>query len=742
MIIIQTASKDTFVTDMSTQNNKGVDANFGQASTLDLFKIVGENKNVKSRAMLAIDIASLVDGDTFTITDYSGISNTFEFDNESNIINGNISFFDPLGNETVIDNLVTRINVDAGVKITAYKLDSDKILLQQNASGDAGDTIPVVSQVDNNNTRITITPFRRFEHSAALLTFDLKSIVDEHINTLDDSIFSTTDPAADFKAFLKLKDVGVASTSPKDFKLRLRVLSNDFNEGIGRDVLHFSDLGDANFKTINSLTSPSVTWTNEGIVSVGDVYTTSSLDAEVEVKTGEDIVFDITNHVYAFMEDTRDNPENVTLSQTFVIDIAHENLFDEFTYFVKRFGSRNLSNKFNRPKVEIKVKDEKFENISYSTKKRFLNNDETFYLTNLVNKKLQDFPETTKLVLNYEDDTISSTNLRFLRVPSNNCYISITDAAGLTKTYGFLEGGGDIGAGANPDVDATRVVNTTNDDDVSSVLSAFKTLIDGVDGHNGTITASISNDTINIVQDDAALQQTSFVTKTNDSNTSIIIKETKTKFNLFSSTINESNVNDYKGNTLLGIKKFSIPSTLISRFNSSTQFQADLENNKKVKINFKYFMTSGGSDFLVKNEDVEFHLPETSEVDLYKKLRVVLNTQQKQIIADDGVKTLQFSFIDLAKQYDSVKTPIELTSEDLGEVTYSMYDVDTGVYLLKNDPDFGDTSMFYNGKHYIANFYASKVFKNVRVSFDFEYTDPLSGLKKKISDKKLIVRFE
>ena len=103
---------------------------------------------------------------------------------------------------------------------------------------------------------------------------------------------------------------------------------------------------------------------------------------------------------------------------------------------------------------------------------------------------------------------------------------------------------------------------------------------------------------------------------------------------------------------------------------------------------------------------------------------------------------MQFSFIDLTKQYDSVKTPIELTSEDLGEVTYSVYDVDTGVYLLKNDPDFGDTSMFYNGKHYIANFYASEVFKNVRVSFDFEYTDPLSGLKKKISDKKLIVRFE
>ena len=491
MIIIQTASKDTFVTDMSTQNNKGVDANFGQASTLDLFKIVGENKNVKSRAMLTL--GTTVAGDTFTLTDYEGTS--VEFTPEAGI---------------TIDDLINDINAADNLKITAYKLDSDKILLQQNASGAAGDTIPVVLQAAQDAGRITITPFRRFEHSAALLTFDLKSIVDEHINTLDDSIFSTPAPAADFKAFLKLKDVGVASTSPKDFKLRLRVLSNDFNEGIGRDVLHFSDLGDANFKTISSLTSPTVTWTNEGIVSVGDVFTTSSLDTEVEVKTGEDIVFDITNHVYAFMGDD-------SLSQTFVIDIAHENLFDEFTYFVKRFGSRNLSNKFNRPKVEIKVKDEKFENVSYSTKKRFLNNDETFYLTNLVNKKLQDFPETTKLVLNYEDDTISSTSLRLLRVPPNDSFITVTDSDNVTRSYGFKAGGVAI---AGVDV----VINTTVENTIAKVLNTLQSAFGNANGHNGTITASISNDTINIVQNDAALQQTSFVTKTNDSNTSIIIK--------------------------------------------------------------------------------------------------------------------------------------------------------------------------------------------------------------------------
>ena len=234
MIIIKTASKDTFVTDMVTQSNMGVDANFGQASTLDLFKIQGESKKVKSRSMLTLSTPNI--GDQFTLTDHLGNIETFTID----------------ANNNTVDNLISHINDVNNFEISAYKLDSNKILLQQNAIGAAGDTTPTV--IGDATNRITITPFRRFEHSAVLLTFDLKSIVDEHVVDLNNSIFSNdAGNASDFKAFLRLKDVGVASTSPKDFKLRLRVLNNDFNEGIGRDVIHFSDLGDANFKTINSV---------------------------------------------------------------------------------------------------------------------------------------------------------------------------------------------------------------------------------------------------------------------------------------------------------------------------------------------------------------------------------------------------------------------------------------------------------------------------------------------------------
>jgi hypothetical protein len=96
----------------------------------------------------------------------------------------------------------------------------------------------------------------------------------------------------------------------------------------------------------------------------------------------------------------------------------------------------------------------------------------------------------------------------------------------------------------------------------------------------------------------------------------------------------------------------------------------------------------------------------------------------------------------MTRQYKSIKVPFDLISEDLGMINYQMYDVDTGKTLLENDVSFNDTSMFFNGKFYIANLYASNIYRGLRVGFVFEYADPLTGLKKKIEDRKLIVRFK
>lgn len=737
MIIIQTAQKDTFVTDMPAQFNSGIEANFGQASTLDLFKIVGENKNIKSRSLLTIN--EPFEGDTFTLEDSLGNLKTFEFDIDTNGVQANSIALTSI----LVDDIITEINAQQDLNITAYKLEENKVLLKQDNPGLSGDTIPVVS----NERSVIITPFRRISHSAVLLTYDLKSIYDNHISNIQNSIFTNNEGnAADFKAYVKLTDVGVSDTCPKDFKLRIRALKSDFNEGVGKDVIHFSDQGDANFKTINSLTN--TLWSNEGIVSSSDIFIDNSFSQEIIVEKGsEDIVFDVTDHVYEFF--LQADSDNI-LTQTFVIDFSHENLFDEYTYFVKRLGSRNLSNKYKRPKIEIKINDGKFENVSYDTKKRFLDNEESFYLTNMINKNITDFPagSSQKLQLTYEDTSITSVNLEILRIPDDNSYITVVDSNGLSLNYGFKFNGGNI-----QDVDNSRVIDTgtgvDSDGDgsndfktVQQLILDLKSLIESVNGHNGTIIISNSQNSLTIIQNNPSLAQESFVTKSNDTSNSIILKSKVGVFNLFNDSIAPSNVYDYKGNELIGIKKFTIDNTTISRFNESKKFQSELELNRKVEINFKYYLTKNNKDFLIKSENVEFLLPETSETDMFKKLRVVLDTQQKEIYADDSIKLLSFSFIDVARQYKAVNIPRELVSEDLGKINYSMYNIDNGKEIISNDLNFTDTLLKFNGSHYVANFFASSMYKNIRVSFKFEYTDPLTGLIKKISDDKLIVRFK
>ena len=134
MIITKIAKKDTFITDLATSLNQGISANFGQASTLDLFKIYLENKNIKSRALLTVN--SLTDGNTVTIIDSLGVSKTFEYDdsNPENFVDPNIKF-------SSFDNLIAEINNAANFAVVAYKLSSTEILLIQDNPGASGDTV-------------------------------------------------------------------------------------------------------------------------------------------------------------------------------------------------------------------------------------------------------------------------------------------------------------------------------------------------------------------------------------------------------------------------------------------------------------------------------------------------------------------------------------------------------------------------------------------------------------------------
>lgn len=642
MIIIQNPIKDTYVTDIQTSSNNGMLSNVGQSSTIDFFKIASENSKTFSRSLLTIN-NNIINGNTFTLKDSLGNNVTFvirtleltvdgsvEIDGESKKVKIGLSEANTLEEKrdrfiSALNN-VNSFNNGLTFDITAYKLYDDKILLKQNKPGVSGDTSPIIPEGQNS---VSITNFTRFEHSAGLIKFDLTSLKNEHLpdsSLIANSVFKDiANPK--FSASIKLIDVGQSSTRAKDFSLSLDVLSNDFNEGLGKDVIHFSDIGDANFKVLDSNNNKN--WSIEGIVSKSDLFNSPEFYFnDFQIKTGkEDLEFDITSYFHEFFKGTDNfNKEN------FVIHFPLEFLFDNKTYFVKRFGSRNLKNKQFIPQLILKIDDNEIENIVLD-KKRYFDNEEEFYLLNVKGNKTKPFTSGNHVKLKFS----------YIGDESNNIYSTFT----------------------------------VEDSEVSHL--------------NGT------------------------------------------------------DIFNYKGSKLEGIKKFVVPDTVIEQINSDSIFSAELDRLGYVTVELEYYYESIEDSTVtssIKKDKVKFYLPETDQDQISfnnRNIRVSIDLLQKEIKANNSTINLKISFIDINKQYKSVNTPIQLYSEDLGVITYEMHDVDSGVSLIKDELQY--TQLKFNGKHYIMNLFSSENFKNKRVNFTFSYTDPFTGLKKKISNDNTILRF-
>ena len=78
------------------------------------------------------------------------------------------------------------------------------------------------------------------ELSRALVKFDLNPLRELTSSVLDIS-------SSRFKVTLRLSDVYGGQTTPNNFKMIVFPLSKSFDEGMGRDILNFSDLDSTNF---------------------------------------------------------------------------------------------------------------------------------------------------------------------------------------------------------------------------------------------------------------------------------------------------------------------------------------------------------------------------------------------------------------------------------------------------------------------------------------------------------------
>ena len=108
------------------------------------------------------------------------------------------------------------------------------------------------------------------------------------------------------------------------------------------------------------------------------------------------------------------------------------------------------------------------------------------------------------------------------------------------------------------------------------------------------------------------------------------------------------------------------------------------------------------------------------------------------MFANDGTNSVEVYFVDTKKEFNAVKVPYELPSENLGDVYYQLYDIETGNILV--DYDIPATKMFYDGEKYKFNLFVPKLFKNLRVNFKFKYKDPITNVDKFIFSDKYSVR--
>jgi len=232
------------------------------------------------------------------------------------------------------------------------------------------------------------------EISRALVKFDLTPLSTMLTNgdiDINNSSFSAT---------LVLRDVYGGQTTPNNFKMIALPLAQQFQEGIGRDVVTFQDLGSSNFITASYENGTYNSWNTQGAMKSGslgdgsiDVIVSGSLEgpsgtqtlnlsSEQYFSTGkEDFSVDVTNAISGTVSGQISN-------HGFLIAYSGSYENDTKTYFVKRFASRNSSREDLRPKIIIKYNDaiiDNHENFIFDvTGSIFLNNYHRGTLSNIL----------------------------------------------------------------------------------------------------------------------------------------------------------------------------------------------------------------------------------------------------------------------------------------------------------------------------------------------------------------------
>ena len=198
------------------------------------------------------------------------------------------------------------------------------------------------------------------ELSRALLKFNLNPLRALTSSFLD--LNSST-----FKAYLKLSDVYGGQTTPDNFNLIVFPLSKSFDEGMGRNIVEYSDLDSCNYITSSVSSGTPTLWfvsgaDKQGLLGSDDIDIISSgnlndgngvvnLWKSQTFYTGEEnLNIDITNIISGTL--AKQIPDF-----GFRISYSGSEETDQKTRFVKRFSSLQTDNYLKKPSLIIQYDD-------------------------------------------------------------------------------------------------------------------------------------------------------------------------------------------------------------------------------------------------------------------------------------------------------------------------------------------------------------------------------------------------
>ena len=223
------------------------------------------------------------------------------------------------------------------------------------------------------------------EQSRIIIQFPIDSIQTDMNNGVLPS------DTASIKFHLNLYNAPHGSTTPEDFTLDLKMLSQSWTEGRGLDMDNYSDLGVSNWVNASS----GVAWSEAG----GSVITGLNTSASISFSTGlENISVDVSEQVYKWLDST-DN-------YGFLIRFPDSALDGTDSLYTKKFFGRTSEFYHYQPTIEARWDDSRKDNrgnfyISSSIAPA-ADNLNTLYLYNVIRGQLTNIPNLADDKLNVE----------------------------------------------------------------------------------------------------------------------------------------------------------------------------------------------------------------------------------------------------------------------------------------------------------------------------------------------------